>query len=141
MLIDGKPYEVDGGKVVVDKEGNVNIKLSATGTDNVSAERLNDAGESNIVRTYTVGEVVDTEVVTEEDSTPTTITSRVAKNGRRVLNEGIEFSVNAEDDVDGQVDAVVKLNGKVVKPTKSSTYAVKLIEGENTISVEAEDSS
>jgi len=141
ILIDGKPYEVDGEKVLVDKEGNVNIKFSETGTYHVSAERLNDAGESNIVRPYTVVEVVDTDVVPEEDSTPPTITITGVKNGQKVLNEGIEFSVKAEDDMDGQVDAVVKLNGKVVKPTKSTTYAVKLIEGENTISVEAEDSS
>ncbi|MEJ8777933.1 DUF4430 domain-containing protein [Pseudogracilibacillus sp. ICA-222130] len=141
ILIDGKPYEVDGEKVLIDKDGKVNITFSETGTYHVSAERLNDAGENNIVRPYTIVEVIDTDVVPEKDTTPPSITITGINDGQKVLNEKIEFSVKAEDDVDGQVDADVKLNGKTVKPTKSTSYAVKLKEGENTISVEAEDSS
>src|SRR5699024_5020597 len=58
LLIDGKTYEVDGEKVLVDKDGNITVTFDKPGRYNLSAERFNDEGQRNIVRPAATVEVV-----------------------------------------------------------------------------------
>lgn len=138
LLIDNKPYEIDGEKVLFDKDGKVTVIFDEPGTYLLSAIRYNENGVVNISRPYAVVNVVDEDVEPEVDETPPVISIRGIKDGQKFLQNSIEFSVEVVDDVDGKVDPVVKVNDQTVS-MKDGKYQATLKEGKNIILVEAKD--
>ena len=147
ILIDEKEYIVDGEKVLTDENGKITVQFDEPGTYHLSAQRINANDERNIVRPYAIVEV--TENNTDEknkgneeiDTEPPVITVEGIKDKETVTEEDITFTVDASDDVDGQIEPVVTVNGHNIQPKESNTYATTLDEGTNTIVIEATDSS
>ena len=147
ILIDEKEYIVDGEKVLTDENGKITVQFDEPGTYHLSAQRINANDERNIVRPYAIVEV--TENNTDEknksneeiDTEPLVITVEGIKDKETVTEEDITFTVDASDDVDGQIEPVVTVNGHNIQPKESNTYATTLDEGTNTIVIEATDSS
>lgn len=143
ILIDEKDYEVNGETVLTDKDGNIDIVVDEPGTYHLSAKRVNDFGEVNIVRPYAIVEVSEGDIDEEEpvDKEPPVITVDGIKDGQKVVKDKVTFTVEAKDNVDGIVDATVKLNENVIKPDKAGEFNIQLNKGKNTIIVEATDNS
>lgn len=75
---------------------------------------------------------------TESDKTPPVITTDLTSKSVNLAE--YTFSVSAVDAVEGTVPVTVKINGELVLPAGDGQYKVTLVEGENTISLEAKDS-
>lgn len=138
LLVNSKPYEIDGEEVLFDEDGEVTVTFDEAGTYYLSAIRHNKSGLVNISRPYAVVHVVDGKVEEEIDETPPVISIQGITDGQTFLQKSIEFTVRAIDDLDGTVNPVVKVNNTVVA-LKNGKYQAILKEGKNTITVEAKD--
>lgn len=146
LLIDEKPYTVNGELELVDENGHITAVFDKPGTFHVTANRENDEGERNIVRPYTVINVIEKEEVPEEapeesteDVEPPKLKIKGLKDGETITKPTVQFTVEAIDEVDGEVPIVVSLNGKELKGQKAVSYTVTLNEGKNTILIRAKD--
>ncbi|SFG56905.1 Cadherin-like beta sandwich domain-containing protein [Desulfotomaculum arcticum] len=74
------------------------------------------------------------------DTTAPEITTAGLTNGATVNEATLNFTVAANDNKDGTIQPVVKLNGTAVEPD-NGTYSVELAEGQNTITIAAEDAA
>jgi len=144
ILIDEEAYVFDGETVFTDEGGKVKLVFDKPGTYHLSANRLNEAGERNIVRPYAIVKVTEDDADKdgeEKDTEPPIITVEGIKDGQKVVNDTVSFTVKAEDKVDGIVDATVTLNKDTVNPNNTGKYIIELNKGKNTIIVEATDKS
>lgn len=143
ILVNEEDYEIDGEVVLTNQDGKIDLVFDEPGTYHLSAKRVNDSGEINIVRPYAIVEVSEDDIGEEEpaDKEPPVITVDGIKDGQRVIKDKVNFTVEAKDKVDGIVDATVELNEKVIKPNKAGKFDVQLNKGKNTIVVEATDNS
>jgi hypothetical protein len=74
------------------------------------------------------------------DNTPPGITVTGLEDNATVHREELTFVVTVSDNKDSEVKPVVKLDGIDMEP-KDGSYKVNLTEGENTITIDAEDTS
>ncbi|MBU5437888.1 S-layer homology domain-containing protein [Tissierella sp. MSJ-40] len=77
---------------------------------------------------------------TPKDIEPPVMTVKGLNNGETVTEKELTFITTAIDDVDGKITPVIKHNGSIVTGTDGKYY-VLLTDGENTITIEATDSS
>src|SRR5699024_5793256 len=129
ILIDEVVYEVDGKTVVTNEDGKSELVIDEPGTYHLSVKR------ENTVRPYAIVEVTEKVV---PDTVPPIITVEGLNDGDTVTEEQINFTVEAIDDVDGEIIPSVQVNEQSIEPVKG-TYEATLIEGENTIVISATD--
>ena len=156
ILIDEEAYQVDGETVLTDEDGKINLVFDEPGTYHLSANRVNEAGERNIVRPYAIVEVTgeaketdndideensednteDDEV--ETDTTPPTISVEGITDGDIVTESHLGFTVDAIDDIDGEVEPIVEVNEETINGN-GNEYETELVEGTNNIVITASD--
>jgi plastocyanin len=75
------------------------------------------------------------------DTTPPAITVTGLSDGMSVALAELSFTVAAEDETDGPVTPVVRLNQTLLTPAEGGSYTCTLAEGSNSITVEATDAA
>ncbi|MGL5693465.1 MAG: DUF4430 domain-containing protein, partial [Peptostreptococcaceae bacterium] len=79
------------------------------------------------------------EALPEDTTAPTIETS--LKDNTTVTSSGLSFTAYAKDETDTNPKLVVKLDGEVITTNRPGRYEVKLLEGQNIITLEATDKS
>lgn len=146
ILINEKEYKVDDEALYTDQGGKIDVVFDEPGTYHISANRQNDAGERNIVRPYAVVEVTEKEAEEEEkeeeedikDEVPPVITVEGLTDGDIVSENELSFTVNALDEVDGEINPTVEVNQDKIEGTDNQ-YVAELNKGDNVIVVSATD--
>lgn len=133
ILIDEEVYADDGEEVLTAADGKVDVVFDAPGIYHLSANRVNDNGDRNIVRPYATVEVSE-----KADTTPPVITVEGINDGEEMAEKETTFTVKAVDDVDGEMTPTVKVNDEEIEQVDGG-YQVELREGDNRIEVTAED--
>lgn len=133
ILVDHEAYTLDGEEVLTDADGKADVTFDEPGTYYLSAERINDNGDPNVIRPYATVSVSE-----KADTTPPVITVDGISDQEETDQDNVVFTVQAEDDVDGDVTPTVKVNDDVIDAVDNE-YHAELQEGDNTIVVTAED--
>src|SRR5690625_750771 len=144
LLIDEEPYKVDGELVLVDEQGQISVVFDKPGTYHLSANRMNNDGERNLVRPYAIVDVVEElggEAPSEPDTVPPVITVSGIENNQKTNKSVISFTVQAIDNVDGEVTPTVKVNGNTISADDLGKYTASLEIGNNTIVITAVDAA
>src|SRR5690625_3650596 len=158
ILVDEEVYQIDGEEILTDEDGKANIVFDEPGTYHLSANRVNETDERNIIRTYATVEVTgevkededtegnenedidedEKEEEVEPDTTPPTLTVEGITDGDVVTESDISFTANAVDDVDGEITPTVEVNEEKIEGNDNQ-YEAELDEGTNNIKVSAVD--
>ncbi|RKD26934.1 Ig-like domain (group 2) [Caminicella sporogenes DSM 14501] len=135
ILVNGKEYKENGELVKTDKEGKASITLKKAGKYEINLTRykIKEGKREYIDIVRPEPKII---IVKERDKkAPEIITDLEDKT---VKEAKITFTAKAEDEKEGEVEVIVKVNDEIVEG-ENGKYEVVLKEGENKIKIEAVD--